>query len=225
MDVILLTPGVRGRVRKDRAVELTPLLERVRSKFVRAPKDSTLELPSLVGKGREYHLFLAEVEDFLGKVMEAIRDLPPSPGRRKLSDDEVNSLQAKFIPIDRSMADARSLFKMRAFFLARIRKETLSVTIRKVTGHYLSGERAVLYRKYMALRSWFARRRPRHQAWAAKYYARPEVKERLAKRSFSRDDENRRQYLRYWAKKGVSDPPPWKPRRRKVVPLRPRKTA
>ena len=175
-----------------------------------------------------YERFREEMDDYAWRVLWLMKQLPLSPGRKKLTREDIEALQKKFSPVDKKVWEVSSLIRIRAalVFLSHPEKP-LSEYTRNLQESYFGGEESLpVYQNHMALRGWFSRRKETYKKWASGYYAQEAVKKRSKAQRPSKEEEAERQYLRYWASKGITNPPPWTPRRRKsnVIPF-PRKAA
>lgn len=203
--------------------ELSNFLIEFRKEYRREAKRSKPNFRGLQEPQR-YASLIEEMDRFAAQVLLAISTLPPSPGRKQLTEEDVDRLRKEFEPVDRLVWDLWSLIRLRARIVQDCHPEgDFSEYVSNLKDAYFSGNNLLLFRRHMALRAWFSRRGEKYRTWASEYYSRKDVQGRR----MTLDEDAKRQYLRYWTKKGVTNPPPWKPRKKpksNVIPFR-RKTS
>jgi DNA-binding transcriptional MerR regulator len=149
--------------------------------------------------------FREDLTTFLGTVLKSMGSLPDKTQREVLLRKRVID---QFRTTKEAFDTAKALLEIAAS-AARLRGQP-DASLGGYLNYYFDGKDN--FRVYTTLRHWLWRQSQNGAKKVREYRARPEVKERIYINRPSKEEEADRQRVRYWQKKGLSVPPPRRPK-------------
>jgi hypothetical protein len=190
---------------RDHAVKPSPFLDELLDQvgWVSDMKRDQKALKRIASEKEDLPQLREELDEFTNDVLQAMGKLV-SPGRRKIDQEEHNTLRARFVQVWRSYGIAKELLRIVAcsdhFRVVKIR-----IGFFGLLKHYF--QQHDQYKNYEVVRQWLYRQTAAGIEKEKKRNSSPERKKQIAASRPSKEAERERKRLAYWAKKGKEPPP------------------